>query len=374
MVTRSGIWTAVAAAILVVAGWLLDYPELVVLGIVAAVALAAAAVWMLRTPDVTVSREIQPPRVAEGDGARAVVIVTNNARRRSPPMVAAETVGDASVAVSLPSLAGGARFEAAYPLPTERRGVFEVGPLVVGHSDPLRLLHVARGFPSRSTLLVHPRVHAVAPLPTGGSPDMDGPTSATSPQGGVAFHSLREYVRGDDLRLIHWRSTARTGKLMVRHNVVPNEPRMTLVLDTSPAPYAISQAGDYNYFEDAVRVVASLAVSGSSAGFPVEVHTTGGHSVSVESLHDATSLLDLLAGVRLDDDDPGLSALRGLVPDPGSHVGARRGDRPGTADFDRGHFNRPETIYDGKPGLCRRGVWPAWPGGGRGVRHERTHQ
>jgi uncharacterized protein (DUF58 family) len=315
---------ALGAVVLVVAGLLLDYPELFALGLVAVAALLFAAGWMLTTPDITLRREIHPARVFEGDGARALISVTNAARRRSPPILAAENVGAQTVSVALPSLPAGGQFQAAYPLPTDRRGVFEVGPLVLGHSDPLRLLHAGRAFASRSLLRVHPRVHDVSPLPTGGSPDMDGPTSATSPQGGVAFHSLREYVRGDDLRLIHWRSTARTGKMMVRHNVVPNDPRMVVVLDTSSSPYQ----GDY--FEHAVRVAASLAVAGARHGFPVELHTTGGQRMSVAAGRDPTAALDLLAGVTASAGDPGLAALLAIVPgEEGAALGVVTGQPPG---------------------------------------------
>ncbi|ONH57003.1 hypothetical protein CcI49_26595 [Frankia sp. CcI49] len=358
-ITGSGVAMAAATAVLIAAGLVLDYPELLALGLVAGVALLCAAGWMTVTPDVTLIREIHPPSVFQGDGARALVTVTNAARRRSPPILAAETVGEQTVAVALPSLAPGARFQAAYPLPTDRRGVFEVGPLVVGHTDPLRLLHVGRAFPDRSTLRVHPRIHTVDPLPTGGSPDMDGPTSATSPLGGVAFHSLREYVRGDDLRLIHWRSTARTGKMMVRHNVVPNEPRMTVVLDTSAAPYA----GDY--FEDAVRVAASLAVSGAHHGFPVELWTTGGRRGAAESSRDVAGLLDLLAAVAPADDDPGLAELTRMTPgEDGMVLGVVTGQPPGArlgaVSAVRSRFAMASVVCvgeeHGRPGLPVRGA------------------
>ncbi|WP_261569134.1 DUF58 domain-containing protein [Frankia gtarii] len=359
MITRSGVAMAVCAVVLVATGLLLDYPELLALGLVAVVALLFAAGWMLVTPDVTLSREIHPPRVFEGDGARALIAVTNAARRRSPPILAAESVGDQTVAVALPSLAPGGRFQATYPLPTGRRGVFEVGPLVVGHSDPLRLLHVGRAFPSRSMLRVHPRIHPVDPLPTGGSPDMDGPTSATAPQGGVAFHSLREYVRGDDLRLIHWRSFARTGRMMVRHNVVPNEPRMMVVLDTSAPPY---EAG---YFEDAVRVAASLAVSGARHGFPVELRTTGGQRAAIEAGRDVMAVLDLLAGAQPAAADQGLAELLRVVPGEegvvlGVVTGQPPGARLGAVSAVRSRFAMASIVCvgeeHGRPGLPVRGV------------------
>jgi uncharacterized protein (DUF58 family) len=307
--TPSGAAVAAGAVTLLAAGAVLDYPELLLPGLTGLLALLAAAGWMRARPDVKVNRVVSPVRVAPGEAARGTLTVLNVGPRRSPPILASERVGDARVPIALPSLARLGSHTASYLLPTSRRGVYPVGPLTIGHSDPLQLMSVRRGYLTSTTLVVHPTVHTVAPLPTGRARDMDGATSSTAPQGGVAFHSLREYTSGDDLRLVHWPSTARTGTLMVRHNVVPNEPRLLVVLDTSAGAYT----GDS--FEDAARVAASLCMAGYRHGFPVELRTTAGEGARAQrGLAGPEGVLDALAAATPAATDPGLTALLRLLP------------------------------------------------------------
>ncbi len=310
MLTETGRAVAVLAVLLLAAGAMLDYPEVLAVGVACLLALLVAAAWMFLRPDVTATRRIEPERVRAGEPAHAILNIVNEASRPSPPIIATEAIADRKVLVAVPSLSGRGSTSVRYRLPTDRRGVFTVGPLTIGHADPLRLMRVTQSYTSQTTLWVHPQVHAVAPLPWGRNRDLDGVTSDNSPRGGVAFHSLREYHAGDDRRFIHWRSSARLGTLLVRHQVVPSHPRMLIILDTSLAPYS----GDS--FEDAVRVAASQATAAGIRGFPLEVRTTGGRAAGCPgSAGGLRPILDLLAEVQPSADDPGLSALTGVVPE-----------------------------------------------------------
>ncbi|WP_086662377.1 DUF58 domain-containing protein [Lentzea kentuckyensis] len=269
MLTRTGAAMACTAVALVALGVWADYPELVTLGLAAAATLLLAAVWLVAAPRLTVVREVRPHRVFEGSAAQGTLTVTNIGRRRSPPLLVTETVGGHRTTVPVPALATGDSCTVGYALPATKRGRYLIPPVELGHSDPLRLLH--RGRPRGSELVVHvyPRVHPLALIATGGPQDAEGPTNSSAPLGGAAFHSLREYVPGDDWRRIHWGATARTGTVMARQVVVPDEPRQLVVLDTSAAPYAGSS------FEDAVRVAASFCVAAESTGLPFQLRTTG---------------------------------------------------------------------------------------------------
>ncbi|MFD9891349.1 DUF58 domain-containing protein [Amycolatopsis sp. NPDC059027] len=308
MITATGVAVSVSTGALLITGTLADYPELVMLGSAGAAALVLATLWTLTRPRLAVSREVAPRRVVQGNPATATVTVTNTGRHRSLPAEAIEVVAGRRIIVALPGLGAGRSFATTYALPTERRGRHTLPGLVLGRSDPLRLMRTQRVRGGESVLYVHPLIHELAPFPAGGSPDAEGPAALNAAQGGVAFHSLRDYRAGDDWRRIHWKSTARTGTLMVRHTVVPDDPHCLVVLDTSAAPYPGTS------FEDAVRVAASLCAAAGRAGFPLALLMTAEPRTAPDRLSgrwdtDPTAALDLLADARCTSGDPGLALL-----------------------------------------------------------------
>lgn len=313
--TASGWFLLGLSLVLFVVGRWLSYRELMVAAWAMVAALVGGALWLRSGSKLEMRRDVWPDRVTEGGVASEVLTVTNRARRASSPVQAVERVGGEDVPLWLPRLAPHAVHTIEVDLPTGRRGRFAVGPLLIARADPLGLVTAAQRHDTNSVLWVHPRFHQMPTIPTGRAETFDGPTSSASPQGGVAFHSLREWVAGDDPRMIHWRSSARTGTLMVRHTVITSEPRLLIVLDTAAGSYVGGA------FEEAVRIAASLVAASARSRFPTEFRTTGGVSVTVDPTGNGfVEVLDQLALVQPSDVDGGLDALVAMGPRPGQGV------------------------------------------------------
>ncbi len=289
--TRTG-WGTLAAGIgLYVTGVALGFPELTVAGFALLLLVAAAVAWILRPPHLSVARQVEPVRVRRDSPALGLVRIANTGRRRAPRVTVEDPAGSHVVALDVPALAPGQVYESTYRLPTDRRGVFEVGPLVVAQTDPFGLLARRRPIGLAVRLWVHPRSHPVPASRSGTNIEMDGPMDDTAPEGSIAFQGLRPYVVGDNLRLVHWRTTARTGTLMVKKHVDTNRPQVVVLLDDRAGSYPWNQS-----FEEAVEVTASLLEQAVRSGAPVRLETVSG-SVTNFVPNDARDALDVLAGL-----------------------------------------------------------------------------
>ncbi len=291
MLTTSGKTFLAIGALALFVGVALGYQTLSALGIAFLIAVVIARLWIVRRPRVSATRVVKPERVRSGREARSNLTITNQGRRRTSGGVALEAFGQTRLAIDLPSLEPGESVVISTDLPTDRRGVFRVGPLDVTRADPFGLMRSGEPDEGLATLYVHPVIHEVEPFPSGLARDLDGPDSGEALDGGVTFHSLREYVRGDDLRLIHWRSSARSNKLMVRHNIDSHQPRSLVVLDTRATVHTADG------FEDAVRAAASLAAASVSRNFDFRLITTEG--LELNQMMPAATIMDRLAQVGL---------------------------------------------------------------------------
>ncbi len=291
MLTSAGKSFLVIGGIAAIAGVILGYNTLLALGIALLLAVLIGRIWIVRRPRVSATRVVSPERVRSGRTARSELTVVNTGRRRTSGGIALEQFGDTQIPLELPSLEPNESAVITTELPTERRGVFRVGPLDVTRSDPFGLVRSGEPEEGAATLWVHPLVHPVEPFPSGFARDLEGPESGEALEGGVTFHTLRDYVRGDDLRQIHWRSSARINKLMVRHNVDTHQPRSLVILDNRAASY------EGYAFEDAVRAAASVVVASMSRNFEFRLITTDG--VELDQRMPSAKVMDRLAEVGL---------------------------------------------------------------------------
>jgi uncharacterized protein (DUF58 family) len=258
MFTRRG-YTVVGAAIaLFVAGRILGTVELWILGTAALALTIGGLIWIrLRALPVDASRHTEPRFMHAGTEGRIELALRNHGRRSTPVLNVADAFDDGRQAARfvLPPIPPGATRPAAYRIPTNRRGRYRVGPLRASVEDPFGFVRRARTLLGSTTVVVFPRVHALTPLSSRPGSDRrhGGPRERQRSFAGDDFLSLRSYVVGDDLRRVHWRSTARVGELMVRQDEAPWRAPPVLVLDVRAEAY------DESSFERAVEAAASIA-------------------------------------------------------------------------------------------------------------------
>jgi uncharacterized protein (DUF58 family) len=297
VLTRLGWGIAAASVVLYAAGASLGYPEPVVLAAGGVLAVVAAVLLTLPQPRLTVRRDIAPLKVARGEPSSGVLHLTNTGRTRLSGLRAHDVCGAGEIDIEVPRLRPRTAKSVTYSLPTDRRGEIQVGPLRLVRADPFGLARRVREYGETQTLLVRPRTVALPLLPSGRSHHLEGPTTDRAPAGTVTFHALREYVVGDDLRHIHWRSSARTGTLMVRQLVDASLPETTIVIDIDADAYP-----DPDDFELAVDAAASVAAGAAGMSFPVRVLTGDGPLVETRGgVHDVELILDRLARLTLHD-------------------------------------------------------------------------
>ncbi len=294
--TSRGTGLSVAAPVLLAVGFGFQYAQLTIIGTaaVAAVVFGFGYVWW--RPKLTVARAVDPDRVMRGESSTVTLTVGNSSRLRGATLIAHDRCGPASVPVPLLRLKAGGTTTATYPVPTARRGVVEIGPLRVVRRDPLGLLTLARGYGGVSRVWVYPTVHHLTAVPTGVMRSLDGRVDRV-PHGSITFDTLREYVVGDELRHVHWRTTARIGELMVREHLDTSLPRLVVLLDDRRGAYPdADRAGLSAHFESACEAAASIVMAAFREELPVTLRLAGGAHATGK---DTRGYLDLLAEATL---------------------------------------------------------------------------
>ena len=273
--TQRGWMLGAGAIVLAGAGRLLAIAELFLVGAgAAALVVIAVAYVRLGRFELDATRQLRPSRVHAGADSRVELTVRNAGRRRSPVLAVRDPFdgGRRAARFLLAPLVPDETARAAYRLPTDRRGVFDLGPLQLQLGDPFGLATRSVEAVARTKLTVYPRIDVIEPLPLtrGNDPHAgaDHPTALASV--GEDFYALREYDRGDDLRRVHWKATARVDDLMVRQDEMPWQGRATVLLDLRQRVHTPQS------LEIAVSAAASIVSAGWRHRSLVRLVTTGG--------------------------------------------------------------------------------------------------
>lgn len=297
LLTGSGWGVLLVSVILYLAAWKLGEPDIAVPAVAGFLALGLA-LWQAAPPRrLEARRDVTPPRVARGDGAQGRLTVVNRGRTMRFGVTATDHCDGLPLRIALPMLRRGEARTGSYPMPTSRRGMVTMGPLLVTRTDVFGLTRRVIECGQPTSMLVRPRVVALEAPPAGRTHHLEGPTSQTAAEGSIAFHSLRDYVFGDDLRHVHWPSTARTGTLVIRTLVDASRPQTTVVLDVRPQAYP-----DPDTMELAVDCAASVATAAATRNFPVRVLTSSQDELAAGGGRSAAeTVLDWLALTAADD-------------------------------------------------------------------------
>jgi uncharacterized protein (DUF58 family) len=272
------------------------YPFARALGAIGLAVVVAAILLTVRGLTADVVRTVYPDRVERGRTALVTLRVRNRSGRRRAGFLAADPAGGTVRTVRVRALAPGAEESYHYELPTRARGRLVVGPLTLHRADPFGLADNRLRSGSTAQLRVHPKRYAARVL-AGGYPrhHHEGGSSDRTLPGSIDLRDVREYVPGDEVRHLHWKATARTGRLMVRDLTDPPQPRLTVLLDTRPDLHSADE------FEEAVDTAASLLVAAVHAGHHARLVTPSGLDLAASGgAPAARRILDELCDVRQD--------------------------------------------------------------------------
>ena len=284
--------TGWAVITLVIVGLVLavafQWVEALACALAGVVALVLAAMRVAWRPPHVVSIRVPNERIVAGQTAVGEISVRNERARSARSGIIELPIGTGTGEFVVPPLGAHETWDEMFLISSRHRGLINVGPARAVRSDALGLLRRVRMWDEPVLLHVHPRTVRVPFDATGFQLDVEGVATGKLSSSDVSFHALRDYEPGDDRRAVHWQSTARLGKLIVRQYEETHRSHHVIVLDTS------RDAWDHDTFETAVSVAGSLGLANLRESRPVSLSTTEGWMPSGVAMR----MLDALSEVK----------------------------------------------------------------------------
>lgn len=258
-----------AAAVGLVGALAWGWTEAWVVAVIATVLLLACVPFLLGRHDYAIRLTLDRDRVIAGSEVTGELDVTNRGGRAALPVLLDIPVGEGLVEAHIPLLRADAEHREQITIAAAKRGVIPVGPMTIARGDPLGILRREQAWPEVQTIYVHPVTTPIPSTSAGLMRDLEGAATSTIVDSDLAFHAIRDYLPGDSRRHVHWKSTAKTGQLMVRQYEETRRSRIAVVLDLDAERYTSDDE-----FELAVSAAASLALQAVRDGREVVITTS----------------------------------------------------------------------------------------------------
>lgn len=293
-------WAVTGLAIAsLIAFTILSWHELLTMAIVFACMMVAAIMLSLGNTSFTATIDVSSRRVTVSDTVKVDVCVDNPGRTPTTSARGDLPIGDSHERFAIPMLAAGQSRQTTVEFTAVSRAVLPVGPLSIRKGDPFGLVRHEKKLVDQINVFIHPKTVMLNTLNAGIPRDLEGQPSGEIVDDDLDFYGLREYEPGDDVRNVHWLSSAKTGALMIRQYEATRRTDTALTISVNPDDYVSSDE-----FELAVSVHASIGVQCLLQNRPVTSHAGTEHIMPRNS----TEFLDGCSAISPDiSDNPNLA-------------------------------------------------------------------
>jgi uncharacterized protein (DUF58 family) len=269
--TKHGVLFTCAMAIMAVIAFPLDNQMLMVTGLTGITYVALTKLLLGRFPSVRIVVSDIDAQVTVGTTASVTFTIESDRRSFFVKQISVLVLPLDEVVARLARHPGA--HQLSLPVPTHRRGIITVPRVAAIYSDPWKLFAKTVADRAGFEVAIVPKIAPVSLSELGNLLE----SHAAAPAFGTdELYKIREYVWGDEVRRIHWRSTARTGQVMVREYVSPPQSEsVRVVLDNRRHAYSSAEV-DAD-FETAIETLAGVLERLLTSGRRVQVMTASGH-------------------------------------------------------------------------------------------------
>lgn len=279
-------WSALACGLIALGvGRFFAWSEVTSVGIILLVSIFLSLLWSIGRSGHVIELNLARTRVTVGEQALGELHVSNPTKRTLPSSRIELHVGVTSATFTTQRLAAQSSFDEPFGISTQRRGVITVGPASTVRGDALGLVRRVQTWSQAIDLYIHPLTVPLTTSATGLIRDIEGATTHHLSSSDVSFHALRDYIPGDDRRNMHWKTTARTGKLMVRQFEETRRSHMLIILDVDDDVWATPEE-----FEIGVSAAASLVRTTMGEAKEASIFTQHGRLKTPTMTHALDSL------------------------------------------------------------------------------------